>query len=39
MEYLIFIELGLFTIVAGIVYWVMRNLKKEKEKSAKTNKD
>jgi len=30
MEYIIFIELGLFTIVAGIVYWVMRKIKNEK---------
>jgi len=30
MEYVIFIELGLFAIVAGIVYWVMRNIKNDK---------
>jgi len=30
MEYLIFIELGLFAIVAGIVYWVLRKIKNEK---------
>jgi len=30
MEYLILIELGLFAIVAGIIYWVMRKIKNEK---------
>ncbi len=30
MEYLIFIELGLVAIVGGIIFWVMRNIKREK---------
>lgn len=37
MEYLIFIELGLVAIIAGVIFWVMRNIKKEK--ANQTNKE
>ncbi|VAW84671.1 hypothetical protein MNBD_GAMMA17-2129 [hydrothermal vent metagenome] len=48
MEYLIFtvrpldldiepIELGQFTIIAGVVYWVVRNIKNEKAREEKQN--
>jgi len=35
MEYLLLIELGLVAIVAGIIFWMMRNIKKEKMNRAR----